>query len=78
MLAGLADEGVIDGIHLEGPFLSRGALRRPGSPLPDRTRRRRVRRGCTPPPGGWLRMITIAPELPGATAADPRRGRRRA
>jgi N-acetylglucosamine-6-phosphate deacetylase len=65
MLAGLADEGVIDGIHLEGPFLSAA---RCGAQDP---------RYLIAPDSGafaellaasrdWLRMITIAPELPGA------------
>jgi N-acetylglucosamine-6-phosphate deacetylase len=65
MLADLADEGVIDGIHLEGPFLSAarcGAqdpryLIAPG--VATFTRLRAASRG-------WLKMITIAPELPGA------------
>ena len=65
MLAALADEGVIDGIHLEGPFLSAA---RCGAQDP---------RYLTAPSvhafhelheaaSGWLKVITIAPELPGA------------
>jgi Amidohydrolase family len=43
MLAGLAADGVIAGIHLEGPFLSPGQARRPG-PMPHaRPRRSRLR-----------------------------------
>jgi N-acetylglucosamine-6-phosphate deacetylase len=65
MLAGLADEGIIDGIHLEGPFLS-----------PARCGAQDPRYLTAPDAGtfaallaasrGWLRMLTIAPELPGA------------
>ena len=66
MLAGLAGEGVIDGIHLEGPFLSAA---RCGAQVPryliapDVAAFARLHAAA----GGWLRMITIAPELPGAT-----------
>ncbi|TYB46383.1 N-acetylglucosamine-6-phosphate deacetylase [Actinomadura chibensis] len=64
-LADLAAEGLIAGIHLEGPYLARArcgahdpALLR----LPDRAEfRELVRLGR-----GHVRMITIAPELPGA------------
>jgi len=66
MLAGLADEGVIDGIHLEGPFLaaSRCGAQDPRYLIaPDVTAFTRLHAAA----GGWLRMITIAPELPGAT-----------
>ena len=66
MLAGLAREGVIAGLHLEGPFL---AAARCGAQDP---------RNMIPPDvaafdrllamaAGWLRVITLAPELPGAT-----------
>ena len=65
MLADLAEAGVIDGIHLEGPFLSAarcGARTRATYP----PRHRRVHAAARRVPG-WLRMITIAPELPGAS-----------
>ena len=65
MLADLADEGVIDGIHLEGPFLSAarcGAQNPRYLILPDVAVFERLRAAAR----GWLRMITIAPELPGA------------
>jgi N-acetylglucosamine-6-phosphate deacetylase len=65
MLADLADEGVIDGIHLEGPFLSAarcGAQDPRYLTAPDVTTFRRLHAASR----GWLRMITIAPELPGA------------
>lgn len=66
LLADLADDHVIDGIHLEGPFLSAarcGAqdpryLRPPDIDVFER---------LLTAARGWLRMITIAPELPGAT-----------
>jgi N-acetylglucosamine-6-phosphate deacetylase len=67
MLAGLADEGVIDGIHLEGPFLSAvrcGAQDPRYLIAPDVATFARLNAASR----GWLRMITIAPELPGATA----------
>jgi N-acetylglucosamine-6-phosphate deacetylase len=66
MLAGLARDGVIAGIHLEGPFL---AAARCGAQDP--------RHMIAPDTGGFaalhaaaegqLRVITLAPELPGAT-----------
>ena len=65
MLADLADEGVIDGIHLEGPFLSAarcGAQNPRYLAQPDVAAFDRLRAASR----GWLRMITIAPELPGA------------
>jgi N-acetylglucosamine-6-phosphate deacetylase len=65
MLAGLARDGVFAGIHLEGPFL---AAARCGAQDP--------RHMIAPDPGafaslhaaaaGQLRVITLAPELPGA------------
>ncbi|MGD0245174.1 MAG: N-acetylglucosamine-6-phosphate deacetylase [Streptosporangiaceae bacterium] len=67
MLAGLARDGVIAGIHLEGPFL---AAARCGAQDP--------RHMIAPDTGafaalhaaaeGQLRVITLAPELPGATS----------
>ena len=65
MLADLAEAGVIDGIHLEGPFLSAarcGAQNPRYLTLPDVAAFSRLRDASR----GWLRMITIAPELPGA------------
>jgi N-acetylglucosamine-6-phosphate deacetylase len=65
MLADLADEGVIDGIHLEGPFLSAarcGAQNPRHLTAPDVAAFRRLHAAAR----GWLKMITIAPELPGA------------
>jgi len=66
MLADLAGAGVIDGIHLEGPFLSAarcGAQNPRYLTLPDVAAFTRLQAASR----GWLRMITIAPELPGAT-----------
>jgi N-acetylglucosamine-6-phosphate deacetylase len=65
MLAALADEGVIDGVHLEGPFLSAarcGAQNPRYLTAPDVTAFNRLHAAAR----GWLKMITIAPELPGA------------
>ena len=65
MLADLAEAGVIDGIHLEGPFLSAarcGAQNPRYLTLPDVAAFGRLQAASR----GWLRMITIAPELPGA------------
>ena len=65
MLAALADEGVIDGIHLEGPFLSElrcGAQDPRYLTAPDVATFRRLHAAAR----GWLKVITIAPELPGA------------
>jgi N-acetylglucosamine-6-phosphate deacetylase len=65
MLADLADEGVIDGIHLEGPFLSAarcGAQDPRYLIAPDVAAFTQLHAASR----GWLAMITIAPELPGA------------
>jgi N-acetylglucosamine-6-phosphate deacetylase len=67
LLAGLADEGVIAGLHLEGPFLSaaRCGAQDPRHMLaPDVAVFERLRAAA----GGHLRIITLAPELPGAAA----------
>ncbi|BBZ45654.1 N-acetylglucosamine-6-phosphate deacetylase [Mycobacterium parmense] len=68
VLAAATRQGVIAGVHLEGPWLSRA---RCGAHDPDRMR--------DPDPaeidavlaagGGTIRMVTLAPELPGAQAA---------
>ncbi len=65
MLAGLVGQGVIAGIHLEGPFLStaRCGAQDPRYMLaPDVAAFERLRAAAA----GHLRVITIAPELPGA------------
>jgi N-acetylglucosamine-6-phosphate deacetylase len=67
MLAGLADEGVIAGIHLEGPFLAparRGAQDPRHMLVPDLAVFERLHDAAR----GHLRVITLAPELPGAAA----------
>ena len=67
MLADIADEGVIAGIHLEGPFLSaaRCGAQDPRHMLaPDVTVFEHLHAAAR----GYLRVITLAPELPGATA----------
>lgn len=64
-LADLAADGVIAGVHLEGPYLARDRCGAHDPALlraPDADEfRRLVRLGR-----GHLRMITLAPELPGA------------
>jgi N-acetylglucosamine-6-phosphate deacetylase len=65
MLAALADQGVVAGIHLEGPFLSavRCGAQDPRHMLaPDVAAFERLCAAAA----GHLRVITIAPELPGA------------
>jgi N-acetylglucosamine-6-phosphate deacetylase len=65
LLAALADEGVIAGIHLEGPFLSparRGAQDPRHMLAPDVATFERLRAAAR----GHLRVLTVAPELPGA------------
>ena len=65
MLADLADEGVIDGLHLEGPFLAparRGAQDPRYMLAPDVAAFERLHAAAR----GHLRIITLAPELPGA------------
>jgi N-acetylglucosamine-6-phosphate deacetylase len=67
MLAGLAAGGVLAGLHLEGPFLSAarcGAQDGRYLLVPDVAVFERLRAASA----GHLRVITIAPELPGATA----------
>jgi N-acetylglucosamine-6-phosphate deacetylase len=65
LLAGLADDGVLAGLHLEGPFLSavRSGAQDPRHMLaPDVAVFQRLSAAA----GGHLRVITLAPELPGA------------
>ena len=65
MLAALTDQGVIAGIHLEGPFLSavRCGAQDPRHMLaPDVAAFERLHAAAA----GHLRVITIAPELPGS------------
>jgi len=65
MLARLADAGVIAGLHLEGPFLSparRGAQDPRYMIAPDVAVFERLHAAAR----GHLRVITLAPELPGA------------
>jgi N-acetylglucosamine-6-phosphate deacetylase len=65
MLAGLAADGVLAGLHLEGPFLSaaRCGAQDPRHMLaPDVAVFERLRAAAA----GHLRVITVAPELPGA------------
>jgi N-acetylglucosamine-6-phosphate deacetylase len=65
MLAGLAAEGVIAGLHAEGPFLSpaRAGAQDPRHMLaPDLAVLDRLHTAAR----GQLRILTLAPELPGA------------
>jgi len=67
MLAGLAADGILAGLHLEGPFLSAarcGAQDARRLLVPDVATFERLRAASA----GHLRVITIAPELPGASA----------
>ena len=67
LLAGLADDGVIAGLHLEGPFLSparRGAQDPRHMIAPDVALFERLNAAAR----GHLRVITLAPELSGALA----------
>ncbi|MBO2447165.1 N-acetylglucosamine-6-phosphate deacetylase [Actinomadura barringtoniae] len=64
-LADLADEGLVAGIHLEGPYLATnrcGAHEPSLLKAPDLAEFERL----TSSSRGHLRMITLAPELPGA------------
>ncbi len=69
-LAALAGDGVVAGIHLEGPWLSRGraGAHEPSLLLPPTLEA--VDR-LVEASGGHLRMVTLAPELPGALVAIP-------
>lgn len=61
----LADEGLIAGIHAEGPFLSHA---RCGAQTPEwlRDPDPELLRLMLQEAGGWLKTMTYAPELPGA------------
>lgn len=64
VLAELAEDGVLAGIHLEGPFLSAvrcGAHDPRQLRHPDRAELDSVFRAGR----GWVRQVTLAPELPG-------------
>lgn len=65
VLADLADDGVIDGIHFEGPYLSAircGAQDPRNLRTPDRGELAALLKAAR----GHARMMTIAPELPGS------------
>jgi len=67
MLAGLAGQDILAGIHLEGPFLSTarcGAQDPRHMVAPDVAAFERLHAAAA----GHLRVITLAPELPGASA----------
>ena len=67
MLAGLAGQDILAGIHLEGPFLSAarcGAQDPRYMVAPDVAAFERLHAAAA----GHLRVITLAPELPGAAA----------
>lgn len=64
-LKGVAEEGLIAGIHAEGPFLSHarcGAQNPAWLRDPDPELLRQLLQEA----GGWLKTMTYAPELPGA------------
>ncbi len=66
--APLVEEGVLGGIHFEGPYLSHA---RCGAQNPAHLREPSIREleGLLDAGDGLVRMMTIAPELPGALAA---------
>jgi N-acetylglucosamine-6-phosphate deacetylase len=65
MLADLVEEGLLAGVHLEGPYLSRA---RCGAHPPDLLRAPHVDevKRLLDAGRGTVRMVTLAPELPGA------------
>lgn len=68
MLAELVEDGVIAGVHLEGPWISaeRCGVHDPGQLRdPDPAEIRRVLAAGR----GAIRMVTVAPELPGGLDA---------
>jgi len=68
VLAGLAEDGHLAGIHLEGPYLDAGHR---GCHAPELLRHPSVEelRRLVAAGRGALRMVTLAPELPGADEA---------
>lgn len=64
LLADLADAGVIAGIHSEGPFLNH---KRRGAQSPDYLREGDpdIVRDLVAASRGWLRTMTVAPDVPG-------------
>ena len=69
-LAALADEGLVAGIHLEGPWLSPARAGAHESSLFVPPTLEAVDR-LVEAARGHLRMVTLAPELPGALVAIP-------
>ena len=65
-LAGLVESGELAGLHLEGPYLSRA---RSGAHNPAYLRKPDLNeiKGLIEAGRGTIKMITVAPELPGAT-----------
>jgi N-acetylglucosamine-6-phosphate deacetylase len=66
--ASRTDGAAVAGIHVEGPFLNpdrRGAISPQTMRLPDVDALRRLQDAA----GGWIKCMTVAPELPGALAA---------
>lgn len=68
VLSELVEDGVLAGVHFEGPFLSR---RRCGAHRPDLLRdpEPALVRRLVESARGTARMLTLAPELPGGVAA---------
>src|SRR5690606_16329824 len=68
VLADLADAGEIEGLHAEGPFLSH---RRRGAHNPADLQEGSVElvKELAAAARGWLRTMTVAPEVPGVTGA---------
>ena len=65
----LWEDGALAGVHLEGPFLSparAGAQHPDALCVPDSAAGRRVRALLRAQPRGFVRTLTLAPELPGA------------
>lgn len=65
----LWEDGALAGVHLEGPFLSparAGAQHPDALCAPDSAAGRRVRALLRAQPRGFVRTLTLAPELPGA------------
>ncbi|MCR8676561.1 N-acetylglucosamine-6-phosphate deacetylase, partial [Micrococcus sp. HG099] len=64
----LWEDGALAGVHLEGPFLSpaRAGAQHPAALCaPDSAAGRRVRELLRAQPRGFVRTLTMAPELPG-------------